>query len=224
MADKPSKPADRPASPRFKQRKKSATATSEQVPTLRALTRMRPSHQEWDDSWKEMREGTARSAAIIASAFTEDALRFAILDRCVLLEPPDIDRLLEPPGPMSSFYGKIELGFALGLYGPMVHDDLHTVRAIRNGFAHAMQPLSFETVQVVDELKKLKYLDYAVANATPVGELHTPSPQDLIASGHIPIKTNRDKFVYTCQTISYSLMRVTQVLLSAYLQRAPRLP
>jgi hypothetical protein len=49
---------------------------------------------------------------------------------------------------MGSFFASIELGYALGLYGNLLRDDLHTIRTIRNAFAHAMKPLTFDTPQV----------------------------------------------------------------------------
>ena len=50
---------------------------------------------------------------------------------------------------------KVDIAFALGLYDRKIRKGLHTVRGIRNKFAHSSEPMEFNHNQVADECRKL---------------------------------------------------------------------
>jgi hypothetical protein len=204
MPKPPPKPPDRDSVPRFKAKKKTAPVPR----TLRDLIGKTPSLEQWNEAWNEIRSGTPRAAAVLAASFVQSAIIFALRYRFVEKPPFKIDRLLEPPGPLSSFYGCIEMGFALGAYGPMIYNDLCAIRRIRNGFAHAMVPLSFDTPEVILELNQLKYLDFLKSQPTrPFDEHRTPSKIDFIVHGMVPSSSNRDKYVVTCELLWDRILR-----------------
>jgi hypothetical protein len=152
--------------------------------------------------WTEIETDPSRPAAIVAAGIVQNAIIFALQQRFWEEPPFDIDRLLEPPGPLSSFYGCIEIGFALGAYGPIIYNDLHTVRRIRNGFAHAMIPLNFDTPEVVLELDQLQLLKWVKSfPAEPFDDFHTPGLMEFIRHGTIPIDTSREKYIITCKLL-----------------------
>jgi len=130
-------------------------------PNIRSLDR--PFDYQTDDFsavWKEMDEAAPRAAAIMAGAFVEDALQWAIegfFDRGLTSE--EKIRVFEGGGaPLGSFYSKIVIGHALGLYGPIVRSDLHIIRQIRNAFAHSPRSVTFEMPEIVSECEKFRYL------------------------------------------------------------------
>ena len=53
--------------------------------------------------------------------------------------------------PLHSFAARIRVGFALGIYGPKMNEDLETIKYIRNLFAHFPEPATFN-VQQLEEL------------------------------------------------------------------------
>lgn len=62
--------------------------------------------------------------------------------------------MFKQSGPLGSFAAQIDMGYLLGLYPDYVRDKLHTIRLIRNEFAHNVQPVSFKSQR--DSCSKLK--------------------------------------------------------------------
>ena len=59
--------------------------------------------------------------------------------------------LFDPGGPLSSFYNRITLAYALDFFGRDLRDGLRTVNTIRNRFAHSPERLTFGC----EEIEKL---------------------------------------------------------------------
>src|ERR1700730_9248824 len=120
---------------------------------------------EFIDALKEIEEAPDRVAAIVGAALVEDALRWA-LNSFFLLQISDIEEreLFENDGVLSSFHAKILMGFALGLFGTAARNDLVRIKNIRNAFAHAPRPLSFDTPEIASECEKLRYIDATTRN------------------------------------------------------------
>jgi hypothetical protein len=205
---KPPKPTDRPSSPRHKTRAKSSRRPK--TPSLGVL-KSQPTTEESMSAWKEIRETPSpRAAAIIAVAYLESVLRFVIASRFVFLTNDELNTTLHKMGgPLNSFSQATELGFALGLYGQMIHCDLNIIRVIRNAFAHTMKPLSFDTPDIAKEIANLQYLK------TKKGKLNPPiDGADEITMGELMERgmlftTNREKYIETCMMIAADL--ATQV-------------
>lgn len=169
---------------------------------------MQPTADEWEIAWKEVKEGSPRAAAVVASAFVEDSLRFALSQRFWEMSIGDFEKLYDSKGPLSGFYQMIELGHALGLFGPVFRRDLHTIRRIRNGFAHAIKPLTFDTNAVKIEVAKLEYVDSIKKQpAAPFTEERTPGYVDFIQHGILPTNTVREKYTASCEVISDFIFR-----------------
>ena len=87
-----------------------------------------------------------RAFAILACTTVEDALESAIKARLVDgLSNEDTSRLFEGDNPLSTFSALIKIGFAMGVYGPVARADMNCLRDIRNAFAHAKMPITFDT-------------------------------------------------------------------------------
>jgi hypothetical protein len=66
-----------------------------------------------------------------------------------------MSRLFRGSGPLGNFGAKIDLGFLMGLYGREKRDDLHTIREIRNAFAHKTKTITFNSTEPKTLCKKL---------------------------------------------------------------------
>lgn len=104
---------------------------------------------EDDLTTAEIERQEDRAAAIIAAAFFEDRLTLAIRERLVN-DPRVVNPLLKGTGPLASFSAKIDLAYLLGIYGAPTRATLHTIRNIRNEFAHNLAPLTFESQKIKD--------------------------------------------------------------------------
>ena len=94
----------------------------------------------------------SRGAAVLALALFEEQLREAIESRDVAFK-----------GSGLKFRVNVEIAYALGLYDQETRDGLHTVRKIRNKFAHSRDPLEFEHEEVAALCRQLR-TDYKTAN------------------------------------------------------------
>jgi hypothetical protein len=156
MSRKPPKPSDLPPSPRFikKSPKRSIHDLSRDIGT---------DLNQLEEIWEELEKGPHRVAGIMAAASLEHALEYAITQRFSQIsrrKPTEFESLFRYPKFLSSFGAKIEIGYAIGIYGELVRNDLDTVRAIRNAFAHSKVLIDFATPEVADEVRKLRFLDW----------------------------------------------------------------
>ena len=86
-----------------------------------------------------------RGAAVLALALFDEPLREAIESRDVAFK-----------GSGLNFRVNVEIAYALGLYDQETRDGLHTVRKIRNKFAHSRDPLKFEHEEVAALCRQLR--------------------------------------------------------------------
>jgi hypothetical protein len=123
--------------------------------SLGKLARSNVEQADLEGVLAEIRQASDRTAAIVLSSWVERSLEQSIL--AVLFRNDDAlkDKLLGPGGPLNGFYGKTQLGLALGIFDEVTRDNLDVIRNIRNAFAHSAVPLTFETKQVLDEVARL---------------------------------------------------------------------
>jgi hypothetical protein len=93
-------------------------------------------------------EQNQRGAAILLACNTEIGLRYAIKRHLVPIEDEDTERTLFHSGPLRSFDAKIRMGYVMRLYGDQTRNNLDCIRFVRNAFAHATIPISFDTPEV----------------------------------------------------------------------------
>ena len=84
---------------------------------------------------EEMAQQTDRGAAIIATAWVEEAISAAI-ESFLQSETKAWQRLFDGNGPLATLSAKIDLARLLGLTTETIRSDLHIIRDIRNEFAH----------------------------------------------------------------------------------------
>jgi hypothetical protein len=99
---------------------------------------------------------THAATVMVLSARLEQALTWIIQGRMPNLSNRQKPKLFEAYGPLASFSAKIDVGFALGFITESERRTLHTIRQIRNEFAHSDDPkLSFDHDAMQDLLLKL---------------------------------------------------------------------
>ncbi len=105
-----------------------------------------PTPAEWLDQYNDMvnvfHDEPDRSAAILAVSVLESFLGDAL--RAILLEDTIVEELFRQYGPLSTFKGRIDMSFALGLITRHSHRDMNYLRKIRNHFAHHPGATSFK--------------------------------------------------------------------------------
>jgi hypothetical protein len=116
------------------------------VSALRKLTTLDSSPEQHAAFVEQLAPDTNhRGACLILTANVETALDTAIQQ---ILRLDNNSRLLEDEDLYSAFARKIELGHALHIYGPQTKSNLTYMRHIRNAFAHAKMPITFDTPEV----------------------------------------------------------------------------
>lgn len=98
-----------------------------------------------------------RGAAIITVSFVEEHLRYAIDRKFVELSPRTSSRIFEGSGPLSTFYSRVLIGYALGLYDKTAKEELITLGQIRNHFAHTIKEIDFEAEAISKLCKQLRF-------------------------------------------------------------------
>lgn len=115
---------------------------------LTELTKQEAGPNHFEEFYAQTRgEKNHRGAAILLAANTEVALDHAIR-RIIDKERQSI--LFRSQGALSSLRNKIHFGYGLGLFGKETFDALEMIREIRNAFAHAQIPISFEMPELIE--------------------------------------------------------------------------
>jgi hypothetical protein len=99
-----------------------------------------------------------RAGAIVAAAQVEDVLARAILSRmCKMTRAEEKLLLVGASAPMGTFYAKIHIGYALGLFSDSVRDDLGIIKDIRNLFAHEIGLRDFNDPMISALCRKFNF-------------------------------------------------------------------
>ena len=99
---------------------------------------------------------TDRGCAIAAVSYIDHELAEAIKARLIDSEET-LRTVFQGQGGLSAFSARIDVGYLLGLYGENGRRELHSLRKVRNEFAHSPLSLSFKEQSISDRCKALKY-------------------------------------------------------------------
>jgi hypothetical protein len=147
-------------------------------PSLKELSRMPLGNDDLKLVLSEIKSSSDRVTAITFSAWIDRVIEQAILDHLPMKDDEVKRRLVDNGGALSTSFAKNHLGYAMGLYGKSSLNNLETIRRIRNAFAHAAVPLTFDTEQV----------------ATEIGELEIEADREIPPS----MSPNKGRFISTC--------------------------
>jgi hypothetical protein len=114
-------------------------------------------------------ESDDRSVAIIGASFLEYYLERLLLARMRTLSANQRRVLFDDRGPLATLSSKIEIAFAMNLFGEICRSDLMMVKSIRNQFAHEILggEWSFNHPWVVDKCNALQLFDLKGAETMP---------------------------------------------------------
>jgi len=116
----------------------------------------RLSEKEWHDIFlKEFSKETDRASVILSVAMLDRALE-TVLKTHLMPSSSSEDELLERAyAPISTFGARIDLAYRIGLISAKLCRDLHTIRKVRNDFAHNITGCSFENPSVRSRVTEL---------------------------------------------------------------------
>lgn len=120
-------------------------ALSRQNPTIAEIFHM--SSPEFRKSLDD------RSVALIYAAQIERSLEKIITH--MLATKDELKELFGDSGPLGTFSAKTQIAYAMGIFGKRTKKELDRIRSVRNVFAHAVRPLSFETEQIKSTCENL---------------------------------------------------------------------
>src|SRR3984885_4981880 len=129
-------------------KKEQPTGLRSSLEALNRLTDTQPSHGHFA-LWQEevTAEKNDRGAAILLGTNVENAIQSAIV-RFIDVQAGQSGRLFRSNAPLSSFANKITIAYALNIFGEETQTNLELIRSVRNTFAHAKVPITFETTEV----------------------------------------------------------------------------
>lgn len=104
-----------------------------------------------------------------------------------------IELLLATSGPISSFWGKIHLSFAIGLIESWIFEDLEVIRQLRNLAAHEYAQINFDNIVVTGLTKNLKGADYAVTKISEKPSTTIPKESGPIEDREKLREVNRER-------------------------------
>jgi len=137
-------------------------AKAKSLRTLKELSRKYPALQDMLFIIGDVpsdQEKSDRTTAIIAGALLDMFLELAIRSKLVPWDDDNEKQLFSGSGPLSTMSAKIDLAYALGLFGKRIHIELHHIREIRNAFAHTVANITFDMPEVANVCARLKTPD-----------------------------------------------------------------
>jgi len=129
-----------------------------------------------------------RAVAIIGAAYVDLVLLEAITRQLERPDPEVINTLFGDGGPLQAFGARIQLGYAMGIYGEGVLQDLRAVKEIRNAFAHCAEALDFDNVDVARLARALIF------------------PRRVQFAGHPKPSTPRELYVTAIELLTDNLL------------------
>lgn len=124
--------------------------------------------------WRDLNatvQNTHAGHVLVTAAGVSELLRKALLTKMRTLTKKEHNELFVKFGPLSSFAGRIALAFALNIITAEMRDDMLTIKAIRNRFAHPPGRLDFSDPEIVALCKRLS--------------TYNPAQTDLLTTAYV---------------------------------------
>jgi DNA-binding MltR family transcriptional regulator len=125
---------------------------------LRKLSRKFPAPPEIERIMNDLRGEKDISVAIVASAITEASLEKLITQKFKTKRPALVGQIFHNRGPLADFHSKILIANAFQIITSNMAEELHSIKTIRNTFAHTKVPISFDHELIAREISSLKML------------------------------------------------------------------
>ena len=120
------------------------------IEALTRLSRQVPTRADFEAFHAEIKDETNnRGVTALLAANADIGLQLAIERNLLVTETDDhFGDLFRPGGLLNNFGAKIRIGYHMGIYGNVHKKNLDCILAVRNAFAHAPKPLTFDTPEV----------------------------------------------------------------------------
>lgn len=154
-------------------------------------------------AFEDINNSNDRAAAIVAAAFLEDHLTMA-LKRCFhTADEKILNETFRSSGPLGSFSAKINMAFLIGLCSKEACKELHTIKDIRNEFAHKGLTRDFDSQRVRDLANNLKFgKKWKITIEQLSGEDGEPVGDPVYVSGEKEKPTTpREHYIKACQML-----------------------
>jgi len=112
------------------------------------------SHDQLEDILDVFQSESDRACAVLGASYLEYLLAKAIIKAMPHGEEISQGFFYGPLAPLGTFWSRIEAAYGLGLISNEIRSDLHTIRDLRNDFAHELEIHSFEQNNHIRDLKR----------------------------------------------------------------------
>lgn len=146
--------------------------------SLRSLSRQFPGAGEVKSIINDLRKENDRTVAIVGASLVESALEHMLIASFKSKHSDLLPRLFENRGPLSDFNSKILVAQAFGVVAESQAEEMQRIRHIRNAFAHARVPITFDTTEVHKEVQDFIML-MAMRSVEPKLPSHAKKIEDM---------------------------------------------
>lgn len=109
--------------------------------------------------------------AVTGSAIVEAHLERLIQSRFLSRSASLTGQIFKNRGPLMDFHSKILIAEAFGIVSKQMAEELHSLKAVRNAFAHSKVPLTFTDKFIRTELESMALTRALVQNDEPGKEV-----------------------------------------------------
>jgi DNA-binding MltR family transcriptional regulator len=132
----------------------------------KSLIKTRPTKASVLAALSELETDGPRGSVVLGATLIEQFLQALISDKMVKLTTQEHEQLFRGTAPLASFSARTKIAYAFNLIGPKTRSDLDRLRNLRNGFAHSQIVMSFDTPEVVAEIRKFNCISSLVDKDT----------------------------------------------------------
>jgi hypothetical protein len=148
-----------------------------------------------------------RACGILFGSYVDSALVSAIKS----VMRPDLSNalsgdLFDYEGPIGTFSARINLAYALALFGKKTKHDLDLIRLMRNQFAHCRLPLRFDMPAVANVCAHLQIPDTQQATHPFVFASFVKTIELMDTPLHTDPHNPKRRFIVSCHTIVHGLL------------------
>jgi hypothetical protein len=169
--------------------------------------------EDYRKTLSELEGDSDRAAGIVGAVLVDEALTVLLKSR---LQPDEalLNDTFKPAGPLGAFSVKIDMGYLMGLYSKDAWKELHTIRQIRNEFAHRIaRTFSFQRIaDLANNLSLAEKVDFHVRMEPTGGAWLNDKPPDGTLTEPLlpPIAADkfdaRERYLRSCQFYNSALL------------------
>ncbi|MBU6297254.1 MAG: hypothetical protein KGJ79_02935 [Alphaproteobacteria bacterium] len=120
------------------------------------LTNKPPTRKQFQEiQHQTAAEKNDRGAAIMLASNVQMTLKTALL-AYLDLDHFSNELFGHDSAPLATFENQIRMAHALGIIGDKTRTNLKLIKSVRNAFAHAIHPITFESPEIVDACARLE--------------------------------------------------------------------